>query len=153
VHWSFKELPVDPLPIKVSNVDRVAVCYSPHAPIPAGYAVNSALSQFVSALCKGARSALTAKNQGFIGSTEGKCEPVYTNHNACVALWTRPNAALPNFAGLTAILIGLEIASVLWQWVQGVQVLQVDHAVFNNPPWKLARLGHPIRPLGPTFPK
>jgi len=52
--------------------------------------------------------------------TEDKCEPVYTNCTACVALWTRPANQLPIVRDLRPIPIGLEIAYVRWQWVQGV---------------------------------
>ncbi|MDX6712209.1 MAG: hypothetical protein QOH96_3225, partial [Blastocatellia bacterium] len=45
--------------------------------------------------------------------TEGKCEPVYTNHTACVALWTRPTyQQSPILLDLRPFLIGLEIAAL-----------------------------------------
>jgi hypothetical protein len=139
---------------RVSNAgNRARLCHSFHS------AISSALQQIHlrqhwRQFCVKEQSCALAPNQRFIGWTERKCEPVYTNRAACVALWTRQTRQPTILRGLRLFQIGLEIAYVRWQWVQGVASFTGYQAVFNDPLWKPARLNaHPIRPPGLTFKK
>jgi hypothetical protein len=95
------------------------------------------------------------KNQRFIGWTEGKCEPVYTNRTACVALWTRRTRQ-------PTILRDLQPFRLVWKLhpcdgneSQGLLALPGYRAALNNPLCKPAGLNAPHTTIGtgPDFSK
>jgi hypothetical protein len=88
------------------------------------------------------------QNRRFIGWTEGKCEPVYTNHTACVALWTRQTRQ-------PTILQDLQPFRLVWKLhpcdgneSQGLLALPGLPSCTQQPLCKPAGLNAPIRPLG-----
>jgi hypothetical protein len=87
--------------------------------------------------------------------TEGKCEPVYTNHTACVALWTRDRRQ-------PAILRDLQPFRLVWKLhpsdgneSKGLLALPGHRTALDNPLCKPAGLKAPHTTIGtgPEFPK
>jgi hypothetical protein len=95
------------------------------------------------------------QNQRFIEWTEGKCEPVYTNRTACVALWRRQTRQ-------PTILRDLQPFRLVWKLhpcdgneSKGLLALPGYRAALNNPLCKPAGLNAPHTTIGtgPDFSK
>jgi CheY-like chemotaxis protein len=95
------------------------------------------------------------QNRRFIRCSEGKCEPVYTNHTACVALWTRQRRQ-------PAILRDLQLFRLVWKLhpcdgneSKGLLALPGYRTALDNPLCKPAGLNAPHTTIGtgPDFPK
>jgi hypothetical protein len=95
------------------------------------------------------------QNRRFMRRTEGKCEPVYTTHAVCVALWARQRRQ-------PAILRDLQLFRLVWKLhpcdgneSRGLQALPGYRTALDNTLCKPAGLNAPHTTIGtgPDFPK